>query len=173
MVNVRGASLFGREKECEELFAFVQSPPPGPRLLTLQGEPGIGKTAMWQYGLREAEVRGIGVRSCQCVEAELALPFTALADLCDPLSPDDAAALPAPQRRALAVALLHEDEGDEGPVDPRAVGTALLGLLRIWSADHPLWHCCIRRSRERLAPNLAARRHSSCAGRPFGPTSTD
>ncbi|MBA3265625.1 MAG: AAA family ATPase [Nocardioidaceae bacterium] len=138
MASAQVETLFGRDAECAELIALLGHRDLGPKLLTLYGEAGIGKTALWRFALREAEARGLNVRSCHCVEAELELPFTALADLFDPLAPEDLFGLPAPQRHALGVALLRDDEGDDGPVDPRAVGTGLLGLLRVWSADGPL-----------------------------------
>ncbi len=61
--------------------------------------------------------------------------FAALGDLVDDLGPAALERLAAPQRRALEVALLR---AEGAPVDARAVGVALLELLRGAAARHPV-----------------------------------
>ena len=65
------------------------------------------------------------------------LSYTALGDLLAGLVDELDDELPAPQRRALDVALLRASP-DAGPVDARAVGAATLGLLRAESRRAPL-----------------------------------
>ena len=43
--------VLGREAELTALRRFVDLIPDGPRALTLEGEAGIGKTALWSAGV--------------------------------------------------------------------------------------------------------------------------
>ena len=125
--------LFGRDHElraASELFGDSPS-----RAVLLTGEPGIGKTAIWCDLLEQARDRGYFVLSAMPSGAEVQLTFAALGDLIDGLGQSALDRLAAPQRRALDVALLRA-EGD--PVDARAVGVALLELLRGAAAQHPI-----------------------------------
>jgi len=70
-------------------------------------------------------------------EAEARLAFAALADLLEPQFGDVLAELPAPQRHALAVALLKEEPG-ACPVDQRAVSAATLSALRVLARNGPV-----------------------------------
>ena len=109
----------------------------GPAALLITGEAGIGKSIVWREGLRLARDRGCEILQCRPVESEAQLAFTALSDLLVDVSPAAFDALPDPQRRALDVALLRaEPDGDE--LLPRAVGLAVLGLLRERSTAAPL-----------------------------------
>src|SRR5205814_3488523 len=51
-----GMRLFGREQELRAAFTLLDGT--GPRALTLAGEPGIGKTAIWRELLERARERG-------------------------------------------------------------------------------------------------------------------
>ncbi len=64
-------------------------------------------------------------------------PHVGLADLLRSVPDDAFARLPAPQRRALGVALLREEAGGID-LDPRAVGTGLTALLGLIAGDGPL-----------------------------------
>ena len=108
-----------------------------PGLLVIAGEPGIGKTTLWAEATRRAAATGYQVLSSRPVPSDAGLPHVALADLLRPVSDDVLGVLPAPQRRALDVALLRAEPGD-GDLDPRAVGTGLTGLLDQLAADRPL-----------------------------------
>ena len=66
--------------------------------------------------------------------ADAEFGFAALADLLDGVVDELLPALPAPQRRALGVALAREDAGPRGP-DDRAVAAAVLGALRLLARD--------------------------------------
>jgi DNA-binding CsgD family transcriptional regulator len=70
-------------------------------------------------------------------QAERSLSFAALGDLVGEVVPELAEELPKPRRRALEVALLIADPGDEAP-DARAVSVAVLTLLQRLVSDGPL-----------------------------------
>src|SRR5215468_139183 len=103
-----GHCLTGREAELEWLARFV-SPDPPARALLLTGEPGAGKTALWEAGLRLAGQCGFRVLAARPAEAERGHSYAALFDLLEPVGADTLTQLPGPQRRALEVALLRAD----------------------------------------------------------------
>jgi DNA-binding CsgD family transcriptional regulator len=106
-----------------------------PRALVLAGEPGIGKTTIWRELIARSGSGGWRVVTAMPSGAEVELTFSALGDVVDALGEQVLGRLPAPQRRALEVSLLRAD----GPaVEPRAVGVALLELLRACAAERPL-----------------------------------
>ena len=100
----------------------------------LRGEPGIGKTLLWQIAVEDATAHGTKVLVHRAAEAEAALAFTGLADLVGPVLDQVDGALPAPRRRALRVALLLDEPGDEPPA-PQAIGLALLDVLTALCAE--------------------------------------
>jgi hypothetical protein len=77
------------------------------------------------------------VLSARPASAETSLSFAGLADLLDGVEPGRLGSLPAPQCRALEVALLRADPGVD-PAMPRAIALGLLSLLRQLAADRPL-----------------------------------
>lgn len=103
----------------------------------LKGGPGVGKTTLWQAGREAALARGMRVLSARPASAETSLSFAGLADLLDGVEPGRLGNLPAPQCRALEVALLRADPGGD-PAMPRAIALGLLGLLRQLAAVRPL-----------------------------------
>jgi DNA-binding CsgD family transcriptional regulator len=108
-----------------------------PALLVLAGDPGIGKTTLWAEAIRRAGTAGYQVLSSRPVPSDAGLPHVVLADLLRRIPDRALEALPGPQHRALAVALLRADPA-EGDLDPRAVGTGLAALLGRLVADGPL-----------------------------------
>ncbi len=129
--------LFGRESELQQIETFLDHATVGTAALVLEGEPGIGKTALCVRAVSAAKERGWIVLSCRSVEAEARLSFAALGDLIGTVEDAVLEELPAPQRRGLDVALLRaEPEGP--PPDRRAVGAAILGIVGSLSATVPL-----------------------------------
>src|SRR6201987_5945957 len=129
----RAMRLVGRDAERSKLDSLLRALRRGEsRSLVIRGEAGVGKTAMLEY-LKQpaADCRVISVTAVQW-EAELA--FAALHQLCAPIL-DGLEVLPAPQRKALRIALgLHDD-----PVPDRfLVGLAVLSLLAEAAEDRPL-----------------------------------
>lgn len=136
MAAVRG-ELVGREDELGVLTRFVANVPDGPTGLRLEGEAGIGKTALWHACVEDVRERLYWVLSCRAVEAEAKLGFSALGDLLADVHDEALSSLPEPQRRAMDVALLRADAGDR-PVDARAVSLAFLGVVRSLAALAPV-----------------------------------
>jgi DNA-binding CsgD family transcriptional regulator len=129
--------LIGRHDELSVLVRFLGSLAAGPRALLLEGEAGIGKTALWQAGLTRSRAVGQRTLVCRPAGSEVRLSFAALGDLLAEVLEEALPALPVPQRRVLQVALLlAEPEGE--PPDQRAIGLALLNVLRILSGAGPL-----------------------------------
>ncbi|HEY7076863.1 MAG TPA: AAA family ATPase [Solirubrobacteraceae bacterium] len=125
-------SIVGRD---HELAALRELAPGRPVLLT--GEPGIGKTTLWEAGVGAARERGRRALVARPTAAEARLPFAALIDLCDGIADAALAPLPAPQRGALEVALLRAEPRAAAP-EPFAIALGLLNALRALAADEPL-----------------------------------
>jgi hypothetical protein len=94
--------LFGRERELAVLEQLLSTVRDGRgAVLTVDGEPGDGKTALLQYASDAAQdfrvIRTAGV------EGEMELDYAALQQLCSPLL-EYSDRLPDPQRDALDVA---------------------------------------------------------------------
>ncbi len=130
------AGLLGRDVELQAVRGALL-PALAPVGIVLEGEAGIGKTALWRAGVAEAESRGMRPLVARPVEAETALSHAALGDLLGPLVDGLGESVPALQRRALDVALLRETSDGPG-VDQHAVGAATLAALRTAAAEGPL-----------------------------------
>ena len=122
-------AVIGREREQSAIQSLIATVGDGPQALVLSGEPGIGKTVLWEEGLSGAKQQSRRVLVHRSVEAETSLSFTALSDLLAPVFDDVASSLAPLRRRALEVALLLSEPGAEPP-NPRAIGLALLDVLR-------------------------------------------
>jgi DNA-binding CsgD family transcriptional regulator len=121
--------VVGRDKELEELGRFLDAVDGLPAALVLEGSPGIGKTVLWRAGLDLARGRGFQVIDAIPASAETRLSLSAVVDLLAPVLADVLPALPAPQQRALEVALLLAEPTGSLP-DARALDAALLSALR-------------------------------------------
>jgi predicted ATPase len=85
--------LVGRERETARLRAFLAELAGGPSAPVVEGEPGIGKTALFEATV--ALAAGSTVLRARCAEAEARLAYAGLADLLSrppPSSPGSAAA---------------------------------------------------------------------------------
>ena len=107
--GVESRRLFGREREIAVLERLLNTVRDGHgAVLMLEGEPGVGKTALLQYAPEAAQdfrvVRTAGV------EGEMELDYAALQQLCstlleysdrlpDPRSPGPIACFPCPRTR--------------------------------------------------------------------------
>jgi DNA-binding CsgD family transcriptional regulator len=129
--------LVGRQTELEAAERFLGLISEGAAALVFEGEAGIGKTAVWREVLGRAQERSWRVLSCNPGELEVRLSYASLADLLADVEEPVLASLPAPQRRALDVALLRADP--EGrPPDQRAVCTAVAYLIRALAESNPV-----------------------------------
>jgi DNA-binding CsgD family transcriptional regulator len=125
--------LVGRAVECRLIERLLESAKGDhSAVLVVQGEPGIGKSALLDYATASASefqvVRAAGV------ESEMELPFAGLHQLCAPLL-GRLALLPEPQREAMRTAL---GTATGGTPDRFLIGLALLGLLSETSQAAPL-----------------------------------
>ncbi len=125
--------LVGRDRERRQIeYALTRAQSGESALLALQGEPGIGKTAL----LDDAAERAAGMQLLRArgIESEAQIPFASLLEILRPALPllDE---IPGPQAEALASALaLRPGEGRER----FAVGAATLSLLAAYSDRAPL-----------------------------------
>src|SRR6478735_2527177 len=123
-VRLPGGQLLGREREREALDRLLNAARGGRgAVLVVYGEPGVGKTALLEWTVEEAQqfqvIRTAGV------EGEMELPYAALQQLCSPIF-DRSEGLPDPQRDALRVAFGLS--AGQAP-NPFLVGLAAVGLL--------------------------------------------
>lgn len=132
----RNPQIVGREAELAALDAFVAADG-GRRAIVLSGGPGIGKTTLWEAGIARARELGVRLLTARASEAAARLPFAALIDLLDGVETAELAVVPAPQLRALEVALLRAEPA-VAPLDPGAVAVAFLNALRALTARERL-----------------------------------
>jgi DNA-binding CsgD family transcriptional regulator len=128
---------FGRQAELARVSSFLDAVPTGPDALILEGEAGIGKSALWLDALGQARVRSYRALSSRPTESEAKLSFAALGDLLDGVVDEALDALPTPQRSALEVALLRAEAG-ASPPDRRTLSSAFHGALMALATAGPL-----------------------------------
>jgi predicted ATPase len=128
--------IVGRQRECAEVESFLVLARDQARTLVIEGEAGIGKTRVWKEGLDRAEAGGVRLLVSRPGGADVKLAFAGLADLLRDVGAGPLSELPPPQRRALSVALLLEE--DRGAPDELAVAAAFLGIVRGLAASTPL-----------------------------------
>jgi DNA-binding CsgD family transcriptional regulator len=116
-----------RAAETLAVATLLDAVPDGPSGLVIEGEPGIGKTTLWAYGIDCAVERGFHVLTSRPASSESVLAFTCLADLLSTVDQELLGGLPTPQRRAVDRVLLRSG-GDEA-TDRRAVAAALLSVV--------------------------------------------
>lgn len=121
----------GRDRELEAVASALHDG----RVVLVEGEAGIGKTTVWRAGIEQAE--GFRVLTCAPTGAETELSLAALRDLLGEAFDELSDELPAPQRRALAAALLRE-EPDGPPPAADAVAAAFLSTLRALARRGPV-----------------------------------
>jgi DNA-binding CsgD family transcriptional regulator len=132
-VRGRSTTLTGRRSEREVLDRLIDAVRAGEsRVLVVDGEPGVGKTALLDYVARQAP--DCRVARATGVQSEMELAFAGLHQLCVPVL-DRVDRLPAPQRDSLRVAFGLS----AGPVPNRFfIGLAALSLLTEAAGEQPL-----------------------------------
>ncbi|MDQ6806210.1 MAG: AAA family ATPase [Actinomycetota bacterium] len=130
--------LKGREHETRSIDEFLERAALSSEVLVLVGEPGIGKTALWQAGVERARAAGNRVLAHRAVEAEATLAFVGVSDLFTGVVEEVLPSLGELRRRALEAALLLDGADTSTAAEPRAVGLAVLDSLKVLSAEAPL-----------------------------------
>src|SRR5262245_61487707 len=129
--------VIGRDRELSTVHAFLDQPADQPRVLLIEGEPGIGKSTIWLAGVAAAQERFSTVLASRPAETETTLPNLVLGDLFGAVEREVLAALQPPRRRALEAALLLRETPDL-PVDPRSLGVAITTLLPLLAVAGPV-----------------------------------
>ena len=130
-------ALIGREQELARSRDFLTVARERFAVHLLEGEAGIGKTAVFDEIVRRAKAEDVLVLQCRAVQAEAKLTLSAVADLMEGAPASAIESLPGPQRSALEVALLRADPGDE-PVTDRVLATAVRSVLVHLSGRQPV-----------------------------------
>jgi DNA-binding CsgD family transcriptional regulator len=129
--------IVGRDEELAATEVFLSGLGDGSRALLIEGPAGIGKTVVWRAAVERAREAGRRVCTCVASETDARLAFVGLADLIGDLVGDALPSLPAPQARAVEIALLRiHPEG--GPPESRAIALGFLNALRTLAASEPL-----------------------------------
>lgn len=133
MPNGPADVLLGRRLEQQQLAGLLGGAREGHSgVLVLRGDAGIGKTALVDAMLAQAD--GLRVVRSSGVESEMEMAYAGVQQLCAPLL-EFLDRLPKPQRTALQTALGIAD-GD-GPPDQLLVSLALLTLLAEAASHRP------------------------------------
>ncbi len=103
--------LVRRPAEQQAVSDFLEAAHDQPCALVIEGEPGIGKTALWLDAVRRAGAEGFTVLSARAAMSESVLAYTVLADLLHPVDDTVWDDLPVAQRKALSNTLFRQ--GDE------------------------------------------------------------
>jgi DNA-binding CsgD family transcriptional regulator len=129
-------AFFGRNAELLSIGSFLGRLAQGPAALVLAGPAGAGKTTLLRAGSTQAADQGYTRLETRPARSDLRLAFAGLADLLEPcLQVLDE--LPAPQARALRVALLLEDSPPQPP-EPRVIAAAFRSVLRTLARSAPV-----------------------------------
>ena len=129
--------LVARDAELEMIAEVLDREPTSVRALVLEGEPGVGKTSLWEQGLAGGRDRGMRVLAARGSASETGLPFAGLIDLLDEVAVDELTSVPPPQLHALEVALYRAEPGEQ-PATEQVVSLALLSALRSLSREQHL-----------------------------------
>jgi DNA-binding CsgD family transcriptional regulator len=130
------SSVVGRDAELDLGLAFL-SQRRGFAGLAIVGDPGIGKTTVWEALVGRAREAGSTVLVARPARAEVELSFAALGDALAEIPIEVYDALTPPQRRALDIALLRAEQEGPAPAQ-RTIATAVLAAVRHLARDGEL-----------------------------------
>ena len=132
------AGVLGREAELASATSFLDGIAERAQALVIEGDAGIGKTAVYRAVVEDAAARGYVVLSCAGEETEARLSFVGLTDLIGDVVDELAAPLPPAQLEALDLALSRRCGEARRMPDPKAAGIALRALLANAAAHAPV-----------------------------------
>src|SRR3954447_956734 len=101
--------IIGRREELLAFDRFLEAVPAGEQAMLLEGDAGIGKTALWQEGNRLARERGFRVLTARSAQSETGMAFATVGDVFAPVVEQTLPQIPPVQGRALETALLMRD----------------------------------------------------------------
>ena len=122
--------IVGRDRELASIRSFIDDAGPAPSALVLEGEPGIGKSALWLAGVEYADAQALRLLASRPAEPERSLAYVGIGDLFERVLDDVLPRLSPPRRRALEGALLVADVAPDA-VDSRALGLAVRDGLQV------------------------------------------
>jgi DNA-binding CsgD family transcriptional regulator len=128
--------IVGRGRELDVLTGFVADVREGPRGAVLDGEPGIGKTTLFEACVDAARDASYQVLRTTPAEAEASFAFGGLRDILGPILPAVGDSLPPLQLHALGVAFLEEEAPI--PIDGQTVSAGALAALRSTAERGPV-----------------------------------
>ena len=108
--------------------------PAGLQVVLIEGEPGIGKTTLWQAGVERARSVGYRVFSCRAAQAETRCRIGGLADL---LANVESGAFDTPST-GHRYGRSFEPTPGPGRRRPLALGTGILGILSRLAERDPI-----------------------------------
>ena len=128
--------LLGRDSDLATIDRFLAEIGEGFALFAIEGEPGIGKTTLWEAALASGHIETFRTLVARPTEAESALSFVGLIDLLSGVEEAVWSEVPLSQRLALDGALLRI--GAEPAVESGAVAIGFLNVLRILASKGPV-----------------------------------
>jgi DNA-binding CsgD family transcriptional regulator len=123
------ADVIGRGAELAAVDRFLERAASGLASLLIDGDAGIGKTAVWRASLDRARQQGARVLRSAPAESERSLTLGGLTDLLSDVTAEEMAALPTVQRHSLEIAVLRAEPSGQLP-DQRTLSVATATLLR-------------------------------------------
>jgi len=129
--------LTGREAEGQAVRDLLKAAASAPAVLTVDGEPGIGKTTLFREAVRLAHLADWRILECRPTSAESLLSFAGLTDLVRKIDDEMLQTLPAPQQAALSAAVLRAAPASVAS-DERAIGTGLATLFAQCADSSPV-----------------------------------
>ncbi len=129
--------LIGRASEVAAADRFLERARMALASLLIDGDAGIGKTAIWRAATERADESGARVLRAAPAESERALALGGLTDLLSTVTAVELAVLPVVQRHALEIAILRAEPSGKLP-DQRTLSVAAATLLRELASERPL-----------------------------------
>lgn len=131
------ADVIGRSAELESVDRFVERLQRGLAGLVIEGEAGIGKTAIWRAAIDRSREAGAVVLRSAPAESERRLTLGGITDLLSEVTAESMAALPGVQRHGLEIAVLRAEPSGHLP-DQRTLSVATATLFRQIASERPL-----------------------------------